>query len=113
MRASLAPYREVDPYLCDIVSATHEACKNAVVHNPECDEPVDVVCEVLADSVVVEVRDRGRGFDCSKFLPVAPPDPEAVAGRGMFLIHALMDAVETRSGSRGTCVVMQKLLEAT
>lgn len=106
LRATLEP-TPAGPHLFEIVSATHEACKNAVCHNPDLDIPIDIVCDLYDDSVVVEVKDRGSGFDSSA-LPQGPPQPDALAGRGIFLIYSLMDAVETSSGEGGTTVVMQK-----
>lgn len=110
LKATLKSYPDIEPYIEDIVSATHEAAKNAVVHNPGSNGPVDVTCEVDKDAVIVEVTDRGRGFK-PPGEPVALPDPEALAGRGIFIMHALMDDVRTDSGKRGTCVRMVKRLE--
>jgi serine/threonine-protein kinase RsbW len=109
LRITLKPYPLSESSVADIVSATHEAAKNAVVHNPESVGPVDVVCEVKDDAVVVEVADRGRGFD-PESLSLSLPDPEAVAGRGYFLMNALMDRVETESGKSGTRVRMVKAI---
>ncbi|MHB8895980.1 MAG: ATP-binding protein [Candidatus Geothermincolia bacterium] len=110
LKATLRSYPAVEPYMQDIISATHEAAKNAVVHNPESNGPVDVSCEVRDDKVVVVVSDRGRGYKPSA-RPPGQPDPESLAGRGMFLMYSLMDKVETRSGSGGTSVRMEKLLQ--
>lgn len=110
IRTSLRPFVPIDPHVQDIVFATHEACKNALQHNPEVDSPVDVVCEILDDSVVVQVADHGSGFD-PHTLPPCPPDPDALDGRGMFLIYALMDAVEAETGEHGTRIQMQKMFE--
>jgi serine/threonine-protein kinase RsbW len=108
LKATLLSHPGVEPYINDIVSATHEAAKNAVVHNPGCDGPVQVTCEVSPDLVVVVVADRGRGF-----IPpeeAAAPDPEALAGRGIFMMHCLMDQVETQSDNSGTRVRLIKRL---
>jgi len=110
LKATLSPYPQVEPYMEDIVSATHEAAKNAVVHNPDSNGPVEVRCEVSDDAVVIEICDRGRGFKPSNKPPPAP-DPEALAGRGMFLMYSLMDKVETESGLRGTRVRLIKRLQ--
>ena len=110
IKTSLRPFAPIDPYVHDIVFATHEACKNALQHNPDVDSPVDVVCEVLDDSVVVGVADRGNGFD-PRILPPRAPDPEALDGRGIFIIYALMDAVETETGAHGTRIQMQKMFK--
>ena len=107
IKTTLEPFKPIKPHIPDIVFATHEAVKNAVMHNPDCDTPVEVVCRVLEDSVVVEVNDRGNGFESVNFPP-PPPDLEAVAGRGIFIICSLMDEVEARSGEDGTRITMLK-----
>lgn len=107
IRTTLKPFQPIEPHVPDIISATHEAAKNAVVHNPDVDKPVEVVCRVMDDSVVVEVSDGGAGFDSGK-LPPAVPDPEALAGRGLFLIYSLMDGVEADTGPAGTRITMHK-----
>lgn len=107
IRATLTPFPPVQPHVLDIVSATHEACKNAVEHNPGSEHPVAVVCEVFEDSVVVEVTDRGGGFDPG-ILPPPPPDPEAPAGRGMYIIYSLMDGVDVEAGRDGTRLRIMK-----
>jgi serine/threonine-protein kinase RsbW len=109
LRATLMSYPDIEPFIPDIVSATHEAAKNAVVHNPGSNGPVDVICEVTDDAVVVEVKDRGKGFEPAG-VPPGPPDPESLAGRGIYIMHALMDDVETESGRLGTRVRMVKKL---
>ncbi len=110
LKATLKSCPAVEPYMEDIISATHEAAKNAVVHNPDSTGPVSVVCTIREDAVVVEVSDRGKGYEPIAGAP-AQPDPESLAGRGMFLMYSLMDTVETRSDSRGTRVRMEKRLQ--
>jgi len=109
IRTSLRPFTADEPVVFDIVAATHEAAKNAMEHNPGSESPVDVICEVRDDSVVVEVCDRGSGFDPG-ILPPEPPDPTLPAGRGLYLIYCLMDRVEAETGVGGTRVRMQKQL---
>ena len=107
IRATLKPYPHIEPHIEDIVSATHEACKNSLLHNPENECPVDVMCRVFENRVVIEVADSGSGFD-PEILPPLPPDPEALEGRGLLLIYALMDKVEAETGEHGTKIKMQK-----
>ena len=107
IRVTLRPYPRIEPHIEDIVSGTHEACKNSLLHNPENESPVDVICKVLKNRVVIEVTDRGSGFD-PEILPPSPPEPEALEGRGFLLIYALMDKVETETGEHGTRIRMQK-----
>jgi anti-sigma regulatory factor (Ser/Thr protein kinase) len=107
IRATLKPFKPIDHIVPDIVCATHEAVKNAVEHNPGVETPVEVVCKVMDDSVLVEVSDRGRGFD-HKAIPPSLPDPEALTGRGIFIIFSLMDEVEAKTGEAGTRITMLK-----
>jgi anti-sigma regulatory factor (Ser/Thr protein kinase) len=107
IKTTLKPFEPIGPHVPDIVSATHEAAKNAVVHNPELDAPVEVVCKVMSDAVVVEVSDRGAGFEFAT-VPPRQPDPEALAGRGIFMMYSLMDEVEAQTGVSGTRITMLK-----
>ena len=107
IRTTLSPHPTTEPFVNDIVCATHEACKNAVIHNPETECPVDVFCELKDRSVVVEVADRGDGFD-PVILPPSPPDPEALEGRGFYMMYGLMDDVSARTNKDGTRIRMQK-----
>ena len=107
IRVTLKPYPHIEPHVNDIVSATHEACKNSLFHNPENECPVDVICRVFENRVVVEVTDSGNGFD-PDILPPSAPDPDALEGRGLLIIYSLMDEVEAETGENGTRVMMQK-----
>ena len=109
LKATLLPFPLAQPHVYDILSATQEACKNAIEHDPIAQYPVDVACEVFKDVVVVKVSDRGNGFDPG-ILPPQPPDPEATAGRGLFLIYSLMDNVDVETCRDGTCIRMTKRL---
>ena len=81
----------------DIRLAVEEAVRNAMEHgnrdNP--DLKVIIAYRIDAKKIEVEVEDSGPGFDVSKV-----PDPRNDAnlmkkgGRGVFLIHKLMDRVE-------------------
>ena len=76
-----------------VILALHEAMVNAVRHAG------GVTCATAAvddHTVIVEVRDRGRGFG----VPDSPdmPDASAEAGRGLFLIRQLAASADvTRS----------------
>lgn len=111
LRTTLKPFECATPHIGDIVTATHEACKNAVIHNPKSQEQVDIVCEILDDSIVVEVLDKGPGFDVSRVIPPRMPDPHSPDGRGLFIIYSLMDKVEAESGKEGTRIRMKKMLQ--
>ncbi|MBU4386613.1 MAG: ATP-binding protein [Actinobacteria bacterium] len=107
LKVTLTPFPLAQPHVHDVLSATHEACKNAIEHNPGVEHPVEVTCKMFADAVVVEVSDKGAGFDPG-VLPPPPPDPMAPAGRGLFLICSLLDNVDIDTGRNGTRVTMSK-----
>ena len=97
----------------DLRIALTEACSNAVkVHRPEAvDDPVVVACHLEDDGrLMVEVRDRGPGFDPAQVTPLpSPTDParlEHESGLGVELIRELADEVSFRPTEDGTLVTM-------
>ena len=101
-----------DQRLADLRVAVTEACSNAVkVHRPGAvEQPVIVSCHLDDRGFVVEVRDRGPGFDPEQLDPLpAPTDPERLhheSGLGVELIRELADDVAFRSVEGGTVVSM-------
>lgn len=109
----------------DIALATHEAVVNAIVHGGGggnvggggdsgggSGASVEVRIAAADGVMVVEVRDRGAGFDAAQ-VP-SPLDEERrlePSGRGIFTMRAYMDEVEysARPG-RGTIVRMIRRL---
>ncbi len=92
----------------EVLLAADEAFNNALMHSGDVGE-TELRAEVGRSRVVVEIRDRGCGFDARRFDAGAVPDPLVSHGRGLFLIHRLMDEVEVRSsGAAGTHVRMAK-----
>lgn len=102
-----------DERVADLKIAVSEACTNAVeAHGAAArdDERVVVRCHDLEDSMVVEIEDRGSGFDPTR-LPEHPPatDPrrlEFERGLGLHLIRSLVDDVNIESSGDGTSVRM-------
>ena len=94
--------------LDDLLTAVDEAVANAIRHGSPLGtkNTVWVTCRVTGDTLVVSVRDEGRGF----YLPSDPemPRPEAVGGRGLPLMCALSDTVEIARHNGGTRVTLQK-----
>jgi len=88
-----------------VVLATQEAYNNAVVHPPGV---VEISAQVTAQTVGVEVRDTGPGFQPADFATPAEPELLEDHGRGLFLMHRLMDRVDIDSGRGGTTVKMSK-----
>jgi serine/threonine-protein kinase RsbW len=96
-----------DRQVSEITLAVCEACMNGVRHGaPHDDGPlVTVTARHHDDHLAIEVKDQGRGFPVG-----APemPEPMSESGRGIALMHNLMDHVAIESGDRGTCVRMVK-----
>lgn len=94
----------------DIELALTEACTNVLDHAADADE-YEVSAGVDGMACVIEVVDRGQGFDGSvKGLDEA--EPHAEDGRGIQLMRALVDKVTFTSRPMvGTVVHLEKELE--
>ena len=84
-----------DETLHDLKLALTEACTNSVKHAYGEDGvgSVDIVYELLADRLAVEVGDAGSGFDPNADHPGAD-DALEEGGLGIEIIRALTDEVE-------------------
>lgn len=93
---------------CELAFA--EACNNAIQHGRgKIDLGVDVC--VAAGCLEMRVWDEGPAFELPARFEL-PPE-EAERGRGLYLIHRLMDevAVETRGSLH--CLAMRRALPKT
>jgi PAS domain S-box-containing protein len=99
-------YQPCDP-AChdDLLLMVSELCTNAV--KVASGAPGGVVLRAWddGDALVVEVHDDGEGFG-ARPEPADDrlPDPDALDGRGLFLVRALADDVHIDSGAIGTRV---------
>ncbi len=93
----------------DLILATQEACNNAGRHAAD-PAGCDVVVTCLDDTVVIEVADRGRGFDLESVKAMWPPQPLKSDGRGLFLMAELTDQIEVVRRPQGTLVRIFKLV---
>jgi len=96
-----------------LVASVAEAVDNAQRHGYEGDSDgvIQVRYLLTPGELVVQVRDAGRGFDAAiADLPsVGADDLLRESGRGLLMMHHLMDAVEVESAlHRGTTVRMEK-----
>lgn len=91
----------------DVALATQEALKNIIQHACPVDGVMRLVCSADGDAMVVEVSDRGEGFDVEA-VESAPSPLMAVHGRGLKLMRGLMDDVSINSDRGGTLVRMEK-----
>ena len=94
--ATLVPYNLDKEIVFDIRLSTEEALRNAMHHgnkNRE-DLPVEVSFSVAKGVLEITVEDKGEGFDY-KNLPNPTTDKNILrtCGRGVFLIHKMMDEV--------------------
>jgi serine/threonine-protein kinase RsbW len=89
--------------LGDLKLALTEACTNSVRHAyGEHAGHVEIVYELHADRLVVEVSDAGEGFErAGTRTPVAAGDELAEGGLGIAIIEALADELEIGQGQRG------------
>ena len=93
----------------DIQVALTEACTNVLDHAVEADE-YEVSAGIDGDVCVIEVIDRGAGFDGSGH-GLVEADESAEDGRGIQLMRSLVDKVEFESRPHvGTVVHLEKRL---
>ena len=76
----------------DIVLSLEEACKNAIRFSGS-QRDIDVTVAVTSREVRLVIRDHGVGFKPPEIDLSATPDLSDPQGRGLFLIHCLMDDV--------------------
>jgi serine/threonine-protein kinase RsbW len=90
--ADLRPFP--DETLADLKLALTEACSNSVRHAYGHEDAgiVEIVYELHADRVVIEVADEGEGFDPA--TPGGGADDLSEGGLGIAIIRALADEVE-------------------
>ena len=81
-----------------VVLAVHEALMNSVRH---AGGPTSAAAVMEGPVLVVEVRDRGPGFDVDDQLR-HPPDPMAERGRGLWLISQIAESWEVLHGEGQT-----------
>jgi serine/threonine-protein kinase RsbW len=95
----------------DIVCATTEAAINAIKHGNHSDpeKPVQITMRISDRLVVIRVKDQGTGFDPGSIPdPTSPENLLNASGRGIMMMHHLMDRVFIGSGREGTTLVMAK-----
>jgi serine/threonine-protein kinase RsbW len=100
-----------DETLGDLKLALTEACSNSVRHAYDNGEGcVEIVYELHADRLVVEVSDSGRGFGPDPSMGTGPELDEG--GLGIAIIRAVTDEFElgAREGGQGSRLRFVKFL---
>lgn len=99
----------------DIVQALTEASVNAIMYSTS-EMDVDIVIIAVHNSLILEVRDRGPGFNPDS---VPPPDFDLISeigvesgGFGIHMIKSLVDKVEIESSDQGTLIRMSTFLSS-
>ena len=88
--------------LGDLKLALTEACTNSVRHAyGDGDGMVEILYELHADQLVVEVRDHGEGFDPPAAPATLGADELSEGGLGIAIIEALADELEISERPEG------------
>ncbi len=91
-----------------ICMAVRECLINALQHGNRQDprKPIGLSFVLHPDRLVVQIRDRGRGFTLSAVAdPLAEKHLMKSSGRGLFLVRCFMDELQVESGRNGGTVV--------
>jgi PAS domain S-box-containing protein len=91
----------------DLVLCIDEGCANSIRHSGS-EQPMQVSLAMSDHTVEVVMADEGRGFDLDTLSWELPAETSS-AGRGLFLMQALVDEMEVSSGS-GTLIRLVKRL---
>jgi len=94
--------------LADIEVAVGEGLANAVEHGHRDRGVLVVSASWKADTLIVEIKDNGSGFDHGTVCAGARPPAEALRGFGTFIMRELMDDV--RYSEFGTRLRLAKRL---
>ena len=97
-----------------VLLACGEAVTNAVVHGSwDQRDSVMVIRWALAGGrFSFSVQDRGPGFGSSRMAMSRRAHPSQNRGRGLYIMHALMDRVMVESGLHGTRILLEKAMDA-
>ena len=99
------------PALDDIEVAVGEAATNAILYgSPTASSRIVVTSwfDPSEKTFYVEIRDQGRGFDPNSMHP--GEDTDALGGRGLRLMRALMDSINLHYDGQGMSVQLTKHL---
>ncbi len=107
-REALKELGVADECVSDIEVALTEACTNVLEHS-KAGEEYEVQVQLAERQCVMRVVDQGQGFDSD--APIVRADAAAEGGRGIALMHALVDRVKFESRpEEGTVVHLEKAL---
>ncbi|MFC2140124.1 ATP-binding protein [Candidatus Auribacterota bacterium] len=72
-----------------------EAFLNAVAHGSKSNPQKKIRCKLFynKESIAIEVDDMGAGFDWKTKIAQTPVEPDAVSGRGLFIMRECAEAI--------------------
>lgn len=95
--------------LADVEIAVGEAVTNAILYgSPVASCRIVIISGLGDDAFFVEIRDQGCGFDPAVLHE--QEDTDALGGRGLHLMRALMDHVELHHNGAGMIARLSKRL---
>lgn len=97
----------------DIKTAVSEAVTNSIIHGYDGDSgQIDLSCSVMGDSIIIEIKDYGRGIENIKkaMEPMYTSKPECErSGLGFTVMESFMDKIEVESEiGAGTKITLYK-----
>ena len=99
--------------VADIAISVSELVNNAVANGSRYapDQPIVISIDKTNGTVTITVSDHGTGFNPDDIAdPLADENLLKEAGRGIFIVRSLMDAVDINAGGKGTTVTITKAL---
>ena len=97
--------------LADIEIAVGEAVTNAILYgSPRAESRVVVAYGTVGPDFVIKIQDEGSGFDPTVEKMEMEEDTDALGGRGIRLMRALMDQVDLHYDGRGMVACLYKKL---
>ena len=99
-----------DKLAYDLNLVLTEAMANAIQHANTGDPAKDVHIEIsiVSQKLIIKVFDFGQGFDIKQY--VEPSHPLEEHGRGIYLIHTIMDDISYQPTDAGHVLMMSKNL---
>lgn len=98
----------------DVAISVSEVVSNAILHGNgnDINKKVTVKIDVRKDEVEITIKDQGKGFNLDTLPnPVEKSNLLKQVGRGIFIVHSLMDSVDFSFTSAGTEVVIKKRIK--
>lgn len=97
----------------DIKTAVSEAVTNSIIHGYDGDSgQIDLCCSVIGNSIIIEIKDYGRGIENIKkaMEPMYTSKPECErSGLGFTVMESFMDKIEVESETGvGTKITLYK-----